>query len=114
MSCKDHGQVGKVVTNRKGFTGGYGYTKRAWGGKPKRTIKLHRAVYCDYHKLSPDDIAGLAVRHTCDNPRCINPEHLILGTQQENIQDMMERGRHVSIRGVGSRLVYKIASSTNN
>ena len=93
--CIDHGQVGKKVIDRKNFKGGYGYTKRAWGGKPKRTVKLHRAVYCDYHGLSLDYIEGMVVRHICDNPRCINPLHLMLGTQQDNIDDMMERGRHV-------------------
>lgn len=36
---------------------------------------------------------GMVVRHTCDNPPCINPEHLILGTQQQNVADMHDRGR---------------------
>lgn len=37
-------------------------------------------------------MVGIA-RHSCDNPRCINPEHLVIGTQQDNVQDMMDRGR---------------------
>lgn len=36
---------------------------------------------------------SLVVRHTCDNPPCVNPEHLILGTQAENISDSISRGR---------------------
>jgi hypothetical protein len=36
---------------------------------------------------------GMKTRHTCDNPRCINPEHLLSGTQQQNIGDAKRRGR---------------------
>ena len=36
---------------------------------------------------------GLVVRHTCDNPNCINPSHLILGTQKDNVHDMFDRER---------------------
>ncbi|UGO47583.1 HNH endonuclease [Morganella phage vB_MmoP_Lilpapawes] len=35
--------------------------------------------------------AGMVVRHTCDNKRCVNPNHLLLGTRKENTHDMLER-----------------------
>lgn len=41
---------------------------------------------------------GLVIRHTCDNPPCVNPDHLLLGTQAENVRDREERGRR-DVRG---------------
>lgn len=53
--------------------------------------RAHRAMY---FMLNPCADPSLVVMHTCDNPRCINPDHLILGTQKENMMDMLNKGRH--------------------
>lgn len=64
-----------------------GYARMAWNGSTNG--KVHRIVA----ELSGMDIEGLVVRHTCDNIKCINPDHLIPGTTQENTQDRVNRDR---------------------
>ncbi len=78
--CIDHGKRG----NR-------------WGYRPVQIDRqkhlLHRLVWCEKHGVSIDSIRGKVVRHSCDNPRCINPDHLLLGTQTDNMNDKAQRRR---------------------
>lgn len=53
-------------------------------------IDAHRFIY---QQMFGDIPPGLVVRHKCDNPKCINPEHLELGTLADNNRDIWERGR---------------------
>lgn len=71
----------------------YGLVYR--GGK---TVKAHRVAYTITKGEIPD---GMVVRHTCDNGICVNPNHLILGTQKQNVWDRYERGRDNHVRGEG-------------
>ncbi len=67
-----------------------GYGQAIIGGKHYVT---HRFAYELLVGPIPE---GLLLRHTCDNPRCCNPDHLIPGTDQDNAQDKSERGRFSS------------------
>lgn len=54
--------------------------------------RAHVASYLVYKGLIPQ---GMYVCHTCDKRDCINPEHLFLGTHEDNIRDMWQKGRGV-------------------
>lgn len=58
-----------------------------------KRVLAHRQAYCAHNNVDLSSIAGFVVRHTCDNPACVNPEHLLLGTHADNVQDKVSRGR---------------------
>jgi hypothetical protein len=70
-----------------GCCNGYGSLRRGPEGKP---VYCHRLMY--EHAYGPIP-AGWVVMHTCDNPRCVNPDHLRAGTQRDNVIDMHQKGR---------------------
>ena len=65
---------------------GYGYPKRN-----QKCILAHRWSYEHHYDvlLTP----AVIIRHTCDNPACCNPLHLLPGTQADNVQDAVRRNR---------------------
>lgn len=74
---------------------GYGAIK--WKG----TMHIaHRVSYTVFVGAIP---AGMFVCHSCDNPSCINPEHLWIGTAQDNTRDCINKGRAPAVIGVPFR-----------
>ena len=68
--------------------GGYGYYIAGHMGRKQRA---HRVAWELTYGPIPE---GLVVMHLCDNPICVNPDHLELGTQADNVEDMRWKARN--------------------
>lgn len=71
---------------------GYGFIKRKDGAQ----LRAHRVAYELAVGAIPD---GMFVCHRCDNPRCVRPGHLFLGSHAENMADMVIKGRSARLKG---------------
>lgn len=74
---------------------GYGQIGSDGPTKGSRMLLAHRVSYELHFGPIPkgEGYHGTVIRHTCDNRSCVNPNHLKLGTQADNLQDMRDKGR---------------------
>lgn len=73
----------------RGYRDTFGYPMIMFANK---AVRVHRYIF---EQNSGESIApGNVIMHSCDNPPCVNPNHLSQGTQAENILDMVAKGRH--------------------
>ena len=65
----------------------------------RKSVSAHRLSYETFVGTIPD---GMVVCHKCDNPKCINPDHLFVGTRQDNVDDREAKNRNNHFVGESS------------
>lgn len=68
----------------------------SFGITTSRCVRAHRVAWTLTYGLIPK---GKCVLHHCDNPSCVNPKHLFIGTQADNVYDMYKKERAANNRG---------------
>lgn len=83
------------IGNKRGNYGSFSVGSRSLG-----SVLAHRFSWSMYSKQETPK--GMVIMHSCDNPLCVNPAHLSVGTYMENTHDMLKKGRHTYIAHKGN------------
>jgi hypothetical protein len=76
-----------------------GYGQFSIKTNKKNTLLAHRVSYTLHIGIIPK---GMCILHNCDNRKCVNPEHLRLGTNKDNTTDMFLKGREHDRKGINN------------
>lgn len=74
----------------------YGHFSITYAPQKDIPVRANRIMYYLHYGIHPEN---KIVCHRCDNPKCVNPSHLFLGTNKDNTQDMIKKGRKFITRG---------------
>lgn len=77
----------------------YGYGLFYPNGRKGNRVRAHRLMWELTFGVIPQE---MSVLHKCDNTSCVNPDHLFLGNQRDNMHDMVQKGRHTKVSAPGS------------
>lgn len=77
-----------------------GYGRISLGAKKLGGDGAHRVSWKLFNNQEIPE--KMVVMHSCDNPKCVNPKHLSIGTSKQNTQDMINKGRRVIVAPVGN------------
>lgn len=90
----EYNESGCLIAKRGWFTDRKYHMHRPKGAK--KMVRTHRHIFQLQHGAAD---RNEYVCHSCDNPSCINLDHLWLGSQKDNMRDMIRKGRKVAVKG---------------
>lgn len=100
--------LNEPCVNFQGYLNKAGYGQASFGRKSFGTRKAHRIAWMrEYGAISDEE----QVLHACDNPACVNVEHMFLGTPLDNMRDKVAKGRYRNGRQLPAHVVAMVRGS---